>query len=237
MALPKLNSTPKYKMTVPSTGQEVDFRPFLVKEEKVLMMAMETGDDESGIRAIVDTISSCVATEIDTNTLKSYDIEYLFLRIRAKSVGEKSTITIACKECEHPNPYVINLESLEVSEGESAKDIPLTPELTVSMKFPSYKDLLTGGLRAEGEHDLDVIFNLIGKCIDGVKTEDEYFSMVDQPQEEIKEFIESLSSEQFGKIRDFVESMPKLSHNAELTCEECGAENKQTLSGIQSFFS
>ncbi len=223
-------------MNIPSTGEEVDFRPFLVKK-KVLMMAMETGDDESGIRAIVDTISSCVATEIDTNQLKSYDIEYLFLRIRAKSVGEKSTISIACKECEHPNPYVINLESLEVSDGENEKDIILTPEITVTMKFPSYKDLLAGGLRKDGDKDLDVIFNLIGKCIDGVKTEDEYFSMVDQPQSEIQEFIESLSSDQFNKIRMFVESMPKLSHHAKLTCEECGAENEQELSGIQSFFS
>ena len=237
MALPKLNSTPKYKMNVPSTGQELDFRPFLVKEEKVLMMAMETGDDESGIRAIVDTISSCVATDFDTDQLKSYDIEYLFLRIRAKSVGEKSTISIACKECDHPNAYSINLEQLEVSAGETETDIVLTPEITISMKFPSYKDLLTGGLRKDGDKDLDVIFNLIGKCIDGVKTEDEYFSMVDQPQAEIQEFIESLSSEQFNMVRKFVESMPKLSHHAKLTCEECGTENEQVLSGIQSFFS
>jgi hypothetical protein len=238
MALPRINSAPKYEMTVPSTGQKIMYRPFLVKEEKVLMMAMETGDDAGGIRAIVDTITSCVQEDFDANPLKSYDIEYLFLQIRAKSVGEKSTITIACKKCEHHNPHTIDLEAMKVSGiDQGDEDIELTPEITVSMKFPEYKDLLLSGINKEELSQIETIFKLIGKCIDGVKTPDEYFSMKDESEQEIKEFLESLNTEQFGKIRAFVEGMPKLKHDAIFDCEECGEHNEQELSGIQSFFS
>tara|TARA_B110000238_G_C16142239_1_gene446989 strand:+ start:7292 stop:8005 length:714 start_codon:yes stop_codon:yes gene_type:complete len=237
MALPRINSVPKYEMTVPSSGQKVMFRPFLVKEEKVLMMAMETGDDEGGIRAIVDTITSCVADDLNVNELKSYDIEYLFLRIRAKSVGEKSTVSIQCSNCKHPNAHVINLEELEITTGKDSAELKITEEITVSMKFPNYKDLLLGGINKEELNNVEVIFKLIGKCIEGVKTEDEYFDLKDESEEEVKEFLESLNQEQFGMIRGFVESMPKLSHTAIFDCEECSTTNTHELSGIQSFFS
>ena len=236
MALPKLNSTPKYDITIPSTQQAVRFRPYLVKEEKVLMLAMESQDQKQSLAAIVDTIVACVSEDIERTKLTTFDVEYMFTQIRSKSVGETSKVSIKCKECDHANEVVIPLESIKINMPEDVVSlIELTDEISVQLKWPTYSDL--GDLdMADGASQVTQTFDMIAKCIDSVLTGDERISMKDEPKEEVMDFIESLTSEQFDKIREYVELMPKLKHDVEFKCVSCSDTNKITLEGMNDFF-
>jgi hypothetical protein len=236
MALPKLNAVPKYDIVVPSTQQAVRFRPYLVKEEKVLMLAMESQDQKQSLNAIVDTIVACVSEDIERNKLTTFDVEYMFTQIRSKSVGETSKVSIKCKECDHSNEVVIPLESIKINMPDNIVTlIELTPEISVQLKWPTYSDLGNLDMSA-GASQVKQTFEMISKCIDSVLTGDERISMKDEPKEEVMDFIESLTSEQFDKIREFVEQMPKLKHDVEFTCTSCSEANKITLEGMNDFF-
>jgi len=237
MALPKINAAPKYTMTIPSTGKEVGYRPFLVKEEKILMMAMETGDQSTTLNAIIDTLSSCVDSKIDPSTLAAYDVEYMFLQLRAKSVGETSTITYPCSNCNEGNKVKIKLDEIKAERSaEVGNIVELTPDISLKMKYPSFGDLQKAGIDPEKMNDIDTIFRILTKCIDGVIQGDEFHSANDESEEELQEFLESLNSEQFGKVKDYVEAIPQLKKEIEFTCEHCGTENKHEITGIANFF-
>jgi hypothetical protein len=234
MALPKLNDSPKYEITIPSTGTPVRYRPYLVKEEKVLMMAFESGDQKQTLAAIVDTLRCCIQDPIEVNTLTTFDIEYLFTQIRSKSVGETAEVLLKCSECGHKNQKSIDISSVKVTLSDKSKIIELTPNVSIEMKYPSYLDIQSSDLNGD---DLTVGFDLVASCISAIMTEDERISTSEVSKSEVIEFIESMTQDQFKKLGEFLESMPAMMHTENFVCEKCEADNSVTLKGMQDFLS
>jgi|SRR6056300_249008 len=237
MALPKLNETNWYEVEVPSTKQLVKYRPFLVKEQKQLLIAAETEDQRVIVNSILDTINVCIQEDFEVRTLTSFDTDYLFSRIRGKSVGETSEIIIKCESCEHSNEVKVNIMDSTIKGEMKEGTIQLTPEISVEMVYPSYMDLFKRDLFDEegnprGAHAVD----MIASCIKAVITEEERIDLKNESKEEIDGFIDSLNSEQFERISGFIQNMPKLVYDAEFVCENCEKENKLTLEGIGNFF-
>jgi DNA-directed RNA polymerase subunit M/transcription elongation factor TFIIS len=206
----------------------------LVKEEKVLMIAFESGDQKQTLVAIVDTLKSCIQEEIDVDSLTTFDIEYLFTQIRSKSVGESTTVLLSCSSCEHKNEIDIDVSQIKVDVPQDGKIIELTPSISVEMKYPSYVDIQNTDLNG---NELEMGFELVATCIDAILTEEERVSTKDVAREEVVEFIENMTQEQFTKIGKFMESIPAMVHTEEFVCESCGEQNSVTLKGMQDFLS
>ena len=237
MALPKLNEVPKYELTIPSMGQTVRFRPFLMKEEKVLLMAMESEDQKEIFNTITDTLSACIIDEVNINKLTTFDVEYCFLKVRSKSVGEKATLGFACEKCDTENEVSINIDDVHIEVPKLDPMVQITDEISVELSWPSFNNITKNDSIINSEKTVDQVFGLIRSCIVSINTEEERFSAKDHTEEELDQFIESLSSDQFGKIREYVEQMPRLRHNVSFCCTNCAHSNEVTLEGLQSFFS
>ena len=235
MALPKLN-TARYSIDIPSTGQTVEFRPYLVKEEKILMMAMESNDTKAVMNATKDIIKSCIFDDIDIDGLAMFDIETLFLALRSKSVGESVDLKIKCEHCETPNDISINFDDIEkpVIENENV-NIPITESVGIIMKYPSVAEVekFSGEEQAE---DISTAMNVIIACIDSIYDEDNVYDAKDETEKSLRDFIESLSSVQFLKVSEFLQNMPALSYDLNFKCVNCGKDNTTELRGLASFF-
>jgi len=233
--LPKLDS-PTYELKVPSTGELVSYRPYLVKEEKILMMAMESNDTNQMMNAVKNVIRSCTSDAIDVNTLAMFDIEYIFTQLRAKSVGETSTIKVNCRKCESSNEVDANLENVRVDVPQSdTQTIALTDTVGVSLRYPSV-DAMIKAQADESKSDVDRVFDLIIACVDSIYSGDEIFDAKEQSSKELSEFIESLSTQQFNKVRDFIESIPSAVIDVEFVCMSCSEHNSFEVKGLGNFF-
>lgn len=198
------------------------------------MLAMESQDQGSALSAIVDTIQSCVTDDINTNELTTFDVEYLFTQIRAKSVGETAKIGVGCKHCDATNEVVVKLDDIKVTNPDDLdKTIVLTDTISLLMRWPSYKEVTTMDTT---QTDTETTFSLIAACIDSVQTPDESIRLRDETVKEVTEFVESLSSAQFDLIKSYVEQMPKMEHKVNFECISCKKESDITLSGISDFF-
>lgn len=234
MSLPIIAS-PKYTITIPSTGNVVEYRPFLVKEEKVLLLAQESNDHGQIMNAIKDVIKACTYGAVDPDSLASYDLEYIFIKLRAKSVGETSTVGIKCSECEKTNSVVINLDDIEVSAKLENTKIQLTDTIGINMKAISVKDIARiSSKKNQSQSDQlnDTIIACISSIYDGVKI----FPKENSTREELISFIDSLSRQHMQKIESFIQNLPKVEHTVEFECEHCKAKNTHTIRGVQSFF-
>lgn len=236
MALPQLNSAPKYDLKVPSTGQTIRFRPFLVKEQKVLLIAYETQDRKQVIRAILDTVEACLESDISVHSLSTFDVDYLFTQIRAKSVGEKVDLKIKCTQCEHFNDVQVNLEEIEVGQADGNKTIKLNDEISVKLQYPSYTQFIKNPKILESESDTETVMEVIISCMESIQTEEENILLKDEPREEIVRFLDSMTSEQFEKISSFVQGIPSMKKEVEFACEACGETSNVVLQGIDDFF-
>lgn len=234
MALPKLNETPSYSMVIPSTGKEVYYRPYLVKEEKVLLMAFEANDEKQAMKAMVDTISACVKDDIKQRSLTTFDVEYMFTQIRSKSVGEKADIGIKCTECETSNEVSVDLSSVEVTKNENSNSIELTDNISVEMRYPSFLDM--SEFVSTDMKESQFAYDTIVKCVDAIVTEEERYSADDVTNKELTEFVEGLTSAQFVKLANWLQGMPKMQHDVTFKCKKCETDNEHTLEGMQSFF-
>lgn len=234
MALPKLNATPAYEMTVPSTKQKVTFRPFLVKEQKILLMALETQDRNEIVRAVTRTVRACV--EQDLGKLTSFDVDYMFTIIRSKSVGETAEVLLKCSHCDHNNEVTIQLDHAFVDGDVNNATIELTSDIHLSMQYPSYEQLLQSEALTKGASITESLMELIIVCLDSVHTQDERISFKDESREEIIKFIESMSAQQFDKLSEFVSKAPALAYNTTFVCSSCGGSNDASLRGMDDFF-
>tara|TARA_Y100001963_G_scaffold159348_1_gene262671 strand:- start:1348 stop:2061 length:714 start_codon:yes stop_codon:yes gene_type:complete len=236
MALPKIN-TPIYELEIPSTGKKIRYRPFLVKEEKVLIIAMESEDPKQIASAVKDVISSCILSRgIKVESLSTFDIEYLFLNIRGKSVGEDVELLVTCPDDNETKvPITVNLDEIEIKIDKShTKDIKLDDNLTLRMKYPSMNEFIKNNFgTAMAVSDT---FDLITSCIDQVFNEEESWASSDCTKKELSDFIEQLSSKQFKQIEKFFETMPKLSHTIKVVNPNTKVESEVLLEGLQSFF-
>jgi hypothetical protein len=238
MALPKLNESIKYSVKIPSTGETVRYRPYLVKEEKVLMIALEQGDQQGSLEAIADTLEACIDEPVTIRNLPIFDIEYLFTQIRSKSVGETSDIQANCSECDTPNEIKVDISkvNIKVPKTANAKIIKLSNDITLEMKYPTLRDIGPKLNKYIDGNETDQAFDMIAACIDAVQTKNERLSLADESEQEIQAFIESFSTEQFMKVRDFIEKMPRLRHEVSFKCGNCEHDNKITLEGTADFF-
>jgi len=235
MALPKLD-TPTYQLKVPSTGEMVSYRPYLVKEEKILMMAMESNDTDQMIGAVKDVIRSCTSDVIDANTLAMFDIEYIFTQLRAKSVGETSTIKVKCKECEASNEIDVDLQNVRVDIPETnIAHIKLTDSIGVTLRYPSVQSMIKAQA-GERKSDVDRVFDLIVACVQEIYSGDEVFDASEQSDKELREFIDSLSTQQFNKIREFIEAIPSAAIGVNFKCTACSQDNEFDVKGLGNFF-
>ncbi len=237
MALPKLNSSPKYQMTIPSLNTSVKFRPFLIKEEKNMLIATESGETRNILNALLDTLKACVDEELNENKLTTFDIEYMFLQLRSKSVGETAKVGIKCESCEATNELEVNLEDLKVEVPNIEKLVKITDDIHVELDWPSFNNLLSAGVDTDSFSNIEQLFKMMNFCFKTIITKDERIDVREVTEEELSEFIESMDSTQFSKIREFIENIPRLKKDFELDCVSCGYKNKSTLEGLANFLS
>ena len=238
MPLPKI-ATPTYQLELPSTGKTISYRPFLVKEEKVLVIALESEDTKQITTAIKAVLKNCVLTKgVKVETLPTFDIEYLFLNIRGKSVGEELEVNIICPDDEETNvPIFINLDDIQIQKSdEHNNQIKLDDNLMMEMRYPSLDQFIKNNFDFNEKNAMDQSFELIATCIDKIYTEDEVWATADCTKKEVKEFLESMNSSQFKQIEKFFETMPKLSHTLEVTNPNTKVKSEVVLEGVASFF-
>ena len=237
MALPK-NSTPIYNLTIPSTEKVVKFRPFLVKEEKALLLAQQSEDPIVMVNTLQDVINSCVLDKIDITKLAIFDLEYIFTQIRAKSVGEEVVLIFRCQHCDDPKAktnVTINLTDIEVKyHPEHAIKIPLFDDVGIVMKYPTIT--IVKKLENIDADNIDDIFDIVINCIDYIYDNDQVYHASESSEKELEEFLNNLNSEQFVKIQSFFETMPTVKQDVKYTCTICNSVNQTTLSGISTFF-
>ena len=237
MPLPKI-STPTYELVIPSTKKKIKYRPFLVKEEKVLIIAMESENTTTIANAVKEVISNCVLTRgVKVNELATFDIEYLFLNIRGKSVGEEVEVLVTCPDDgETKVPTVITLDEIEVQfDKDHSRDIKLDDELSMRLKYPSMDEFVKSNFTLN-DIDVDDTFEIVMSCIEQIYNEEESWSAKDCTKKELKEFVEQLSSKQFKEVEKFFATMPKLSHTIKVTNPNTGVVNDVVLEGLASFF-
>lgn len=238
MPLPK-NPVPTYELEIPSSGKKIKYRPFLVKEEKVLIISMETGDDKQITNAIKEVISNCVLTKgIKIDELSIFDIEYIFLNIRGKSVGETVEVLITCPDDEVTKvPVSIYLDEIDVKIPDNhSRDIKLDGNMILRMKYPSMSEFIKNNFNDQSNISVDDTFEMIINCIEQVYTEEESWLASDCTKKELTEFIDTLTSKQFKEIERFFETMPKLSHEITVKNPNTGVESTVVIEGLSSFF-
>ena len=238
MPLPKI-ATPTYELELPSTGKTIQYRPFLVKEEKLLVIALESEDNKQITNAIKAVLRACVLTKgIKVENLPTFDIEYLFLNIRGKSVGEELDVNIICPDDEVTEVAVkIDLDDIQVQRDEKhTNKIKLDDNLMMEMKYPSLDEFIKSNFDFNDRNQMDQSFQLIASCIDKVYSEDEAWATADCTKKEVNQFLESMNSSQFKEIEAFFTTMPKLSHTISVKNPKTKGESEVVLEGLASFF-
>ena len=238
MPLPKI-ATPTYELELPSTGETIKYRPFLVKEEKLLVLALESEDTKQITTAIKAVLKSCIQTKgIKVENLPTFDIEYLFLHIRGKSVGEELEVNVICPDDEETQVKVkINLDSIEIEKNEDHNNqIKLDDNLMMEMKYPSLDEFIKNNFDFKQTNQMDQSFALIGSCIDKIYNEEEVWATADCTKKEVNDFLEQMNSSQFKEIEAFFETMPKLSHTIKVTNPKTKVESDVVLEGLAAFF-
>ena len=248
MGLPKI-AVPEYQLTLPSTGKDIKYRPFLVKEEKLLLIAMEGQNEQEILTAVQNVISECVLEDIDANTLPMFDIEYIFLWLRAKSKGEIIDLKYTCPTCKGPIPVGFNIEDIKMHYDEKhSTKIELTNDLGVVFKYPNVALQKKISELPDDLTQIDMIFKTVFLCVDYIYDGETTYSSKDHTEKEMMDFLESLTDEQFQKLSVFYETMPKLKHELKMECKNkvkqegkkkdkvCGYTEDLTLEGLASFF-
>tara|TARA_R100001443_G_scaffold957_3_gene3725 strand:- start:1507 stop:2226 length:720 start_codon:yes stop_codon:yes gene_type:complete len=238
MPLPKI-ATPTYELELPSTGKTIEYRPFLVKEEKLLVIALESEDTKQITKAIKAVLANCIRTKgIKVETLPTFDIEYLFLNIRGKSVGEEIEVKIVCPDDKVTEvPITINLDDIQIQKSEEHNNqIKVDEKIMMEMKYPSLDEFIKNNFDFKDNSAMDQSFALIASCIDKIYTEDEVWASEDCTKKEMNEFLESMNSSQFKDIEKFFETMPKLSHTVNIKNPKTKVESEVVLEGLASFF-
>jgi hypothetical protein len=238
MPLPKI-ATPIYELEIPSLKKKIRYRPFLVKEEKILIIALESEDSKQIANAVKNVITNCILTKgIKVENLSTFDIEYLFLNIRGKSVGETVDVLITCPDDGTTQvPISINLDEINVEvDPKHSRDIKLDDSLTLRMRYPSMTEFIKNNFDSGEGVSVDDTFDLIVSCIDQIYSEEESWSASDSTSKELLEFVEQLSSKQFKEVEKFFETMPKLSHTIKVTNPNTKVESEVVLEGLSAFF-
>lgn len=238
MPLPKLN-TPTYELTLPSSNRKVKYRPFLVKEEKILLIAMESEDEKEMQNAVKQILKNCILTRgISVDKLAVFDIEYLFLNIRGKSVGEDIKLNVVCPDDEVTEVEVsVNVEDVKIQKSDKHDSvIQLTDQVAIVMKYPSMEMFVKNNITGENQQKVDTIFDMTIDCISQVVEGEDVLEAKSFSKKEMLEFVETFDTQQFQKIQDFFETMPKLSHKIKVLNPKTNIESDVVIEGLSSFF-
>jgi hypothetical protein len=233
MALPSI-ATPEFKTVIPSTGESITYRPFLVKEEKILLMALEGGDVNEITNAIKKILKECVFEELNVDELATFDVEFLFLQLRGKSVGEVVDLSMSHTyetECKHRTDVAVKLDEINLTGLRETTNIMVTDKIGVKLRYPTLKDSVSID---QNMKETDMLFKIIAKCIEYVFDEESVYN--EFTEKEIEDWVSTLNQSQFKKIVDFFQEMPKLEKKVEWTCTKCGEKDEIMLEGLQSFF-
>jgi len=240
MPLPKIN-TPTYELVIPSTGKKIKYRPFLVREEKILIMAMESEDMNEITNAIVQILSDCIiSNDVKVESLATFDIEYLFLNVRAKSVGESVEVNVTCPDDEETQVEMsIDIDTIKVQKTKGHKNIiKLDNDLSMKLRYPSLEQFVENNFEtADGTSEVGQSLSMITSCIEMIYNAEESWEASDYSKKELDEFIEQLNTKQFKEIEKFFTTMPKLSHTIVVKNPNTGVESEVVLEGLASFFS
>ena len=240
MPLPKIN-TPTYELELPSTGKKIKYRPFLVREEKILVIAMESEDMKQITDAVIDILNSCILTRgVKIDQLSTFDIEYLFLNVRSKSVGETVEVNVTCPDDGETRVQMeINVDDIKMVKNKNHKNIiKLDDTLSLKLRYPSMNQFVENNFEtSESTSEIDRSLDMIITCVDTVFDEEESWSASDCTKKELREFIEQLNSKQFKDIEAFFNTMPKLSHTIKVKNPKTKVESEIVLEGLASFFS
>jgi len=234
MALPTL-STPKFTLDIPSSKKKLEYRPYLVKEEKLLLIAQESKEPKAIISAIQELIEGCTFGKIKVSELTMFDMEYIFLKIRSKSVGEIIKLKSKCPLDDHENEFTVNLEELSVDFPKISPKIALADKVGIAMKYPSFEDIKNLSKFKEDEK-IKMLNATIAACIDYIYDADAIYKASETTNRELEVFIDSLNSKQFQEIQNYISNIPKLKYVTTVKCSKCGHEYEVVLEGIQSFF-
>tara|TARA_E500000318_G_C3486785_1_gene182678 strand:- start:95 stop:802 length:708 start_codon:yes stop_codon:yes gene_type:complete len=233
MALPKLN-TPTYELVLPSTNEKIKFRPFLVKEQKVLLIAQESNDDEQVANAMGHLVKECTFGKVNPDTAPMFDIEYLFLRIRGKAVGETVELSVTCPDDEETKVRAkVNLDEINVQmTAEHTNEIKLSDNIKMFLRYPLLSDM-KGVMGGAG--DIERVFAILKKCINEIHHGDKIYNRVDITDKELEEFIDSMTNDQLQSVMDFFDTMPKLRHAVKVTNPKTKVKSEVVVEGLQSF--
>lgn len=231
MALPKLD-VPTYQLTLPSNGKPITFRPFLVKEHKVLLMLSESSSDEVS-RIVKDLVDVCTFNKLDVNNLPHFDIEYIFMNLRAKSIGENVDVVITCMNCEEKYDASFSIENLIVENiNETSNKVKITDNVLIELAYPKFENVV----ELFNSDDIETIMDMVRSCIVAIYDEEEVYEAKDQTKEELDEFLSSFTKDQFDKIEQFFVKSPKIVQIVETDCPKCGHHNTSRIEGLQNFF-
>ena len=242
MGLPKI-AIPEYSLTLPSNGKKIRYRPFLVKEEKLLLIAMESKDDQQIITATKNVLRNCVFDDIDIDNMPTFDMEYIFLWLRGRAKGEVVELKYTCPDCTNPLNVDINLEDVKVQTFEEhTNKIQLNDDIGIVLKYPNIA--MQTKIDNSDDNEIETLFKSIILCIDYIFDSEAMYSAKDHTDKELQEFIESFTDAQFQKVKSFFDTMPKLQHKVNLHCNfkekkkktVCGYKEEIVLEGLQSFF-
>ena len=233
MALPKLN-TPTYELELPSTGEKIKYRPFLVKEQKILMMAQEGQDENEIAEAMGNLVSDCTFGKIDAKTAPMFDIEYIFLKVRGKSVGDKIELNVTCPDDEETAvPVTIDIEDIQVHMlEEHTNEVSISDTIKVILRYPVLSDMKN--VKAS-TNSVDRVFNILNNCITSIHFGDDVYEKVDLTEKDINEFVDQFTSEQFDIMVKFFDTMPKMRHIVKVTNPKTKVESEVVLEGLESF--
>ena len=228
----KFATIPTYELTLPSTKEIIKYRPYVVKEEKLLLMAMQSEDDREMQQALGDIVSACTFGKVDITTNPMFDIQYVFLKLRCRSVGELSEVLLTCGACDGQQPHVVQLDKIEVQSLQEHNGIIDINGVEVHMRYPTVDTLI----KIKESKDADTIFSAVVDCVAKVVTEEEVHLNTPDTHNDFLEFIENLTPDQYIKIQNFFTFMPSVSHTINFTCEKCEKENAIFLDGLYNFF-
>ena len=239
MPLPKVN-TPTYELVLPSSGRKIKYRPFLVREEKILIMALESEDVKQITNAVIEILNNCVLTKgTKIEKMSTFDIEYLFLNVRSKSVGETIDVNVTCPDDNKTSVQMtIDLDTIKIKKDKTHKDtIKIDDNLSMKMRYPSMDQFIESNFDTSSQgDDIKTTLDMIISCIDTIYTEEESWSGADSSKKELQDFIEQLNSKQFKAIENFFTTMPKLSHKVKVKNPKTGVESEVLLEGLAAFF-
>ena len=240
MPLPKIN-TPTYELVLPSSGKKIKYRPFLVREEKILIMALETEDQKQITQAVIDILSSCIITKgIKLDKLATFDIEYLFLNVRSKSVGEQIEVNVTCPDDEKTSvPITIDIDSIKIEKNKKHTNIvKLDDSLSLKLRYPSMEQFISTNFESaeESGNEIKTTLDMIISCIDNIFNDEESWPASESTKKELGEFLDQLNTKQFKLIEDFFATMPKLTHTLKVKNPKTNVESTVKLEGLASFF-